>query len=451
MQTTETRAIIFDLDGVLIDSKTSHFDALNLALADIDPKYVITIPEQQAIYEGLTTRTKLDILTKTKGLPEDLHQKVWDLKQSYSFSFFANAPVDEELVSLFKLIKSFGIKIAVASNSIRKTLDATLTSLGLSGLVDLALSNEDVNNPKPSPEIYLKAMKYLGVTPTRCAIFEDSEVGIKAAIESTAHLFVVSNRSEVNADAILKAIKKIDGDRKPNILIPMAGLGSRFAEQGYVLPKPLIDVDGAPMIQRVVESLGIDGRYIFVVQREHYEAYSLKEELSRIAPGCEIVIIDGLTDGAARTTLLAKEFIDNDNPLIIANSDQIIEWSSDEFVKLTTDPEFSGAIALFKATHPKWSYAQIKDGSIARVAEKVVISDNASVGIYGWKHGHDYVRFANQMIAKNIRTNNEFYICPVYNEAIELGHRIHPYFIDKMHGVGTPEDLAEYLNDKDCS
>lgn len=447
----EASAIVFDLDGVLIDSKGSHFDALNLALADIDPKYIITVPEQAAVYEGLTTRTKLSILTKTKGLPEELHQKVWELKQNYSLSFFENAPLDSELVSLFKLIKSFGIKIGVASNSIRKTLDASLSSLGVAELVDLALSNEDVENPKPSPEIYIKAMAELGVSPSKCVIFEDSEIGVKAAIASSAHLFVVENRAGINFDSVTEAIKKLIFAKKPNVLIPMAGLGSRFAEQGYQLPKPLIDVNGATMIQRVVESLGIDGKYIFIVQKSHYEAYNLKEELSRIAPGSEIVIIDGLTDGAARTTLLAKDLIDNDTPLIIANSDQIVEWSPDNFVKLTTDPESSGAIALFKATHPKWSYAQIKDGYVSRVAEKVVISDNASVGIYGWKHGHDYVRFASQMIAKGIKTNNEFYICPVYNEAIEAGHRISPVFIDKMHGVGTPEDLLEYLNDKDRS
>jgi hypothetical protein len=114
---------------------------------------------------------------------------------------------------------------------------------------------------------------------------------------------------------------------------------------------------------------------------------------------------------------------------------------------MSSDDFASGAIALFNADDPKWSYAKIDNGRISGVAEKVVISNNASVGIYGWKLGSDYVRYAQQMIDRDIRTNNEFYICPVYNEAISDGHLILPFFVNEMHGVGTPEDLEEYLAD----
>jgi NDP-sugar pyrophosphorylase family protein len=229
---------------------------------------------------------------------------------------------------------------------------------------------------------------------------------------------------------------------KPNILVPMAGLGSRFADAGYSKPKPLIDVKGVPMVKAVVDSLDIDGRYIFIVQRKHSVVYHLLDVLDEIAPGCLIVEIDGPTDGAARTTLAAKDFIDNDQPLIIANSDQVVEWDSDVFTALIKS---NHAIALFTATESKWSYAEIEDGLISRVAEKEVISSNASVGIYGWSKGSDYVKYAEQMISKDIRTNNEFYICPVYNEAIQDGKKVIPYFVDKMYGIGTPEDLDEYL------
>ncbi len=222
----------------------------------------------------------------------------------------------------------------------------------------------------------------------------------------------------------------------------MAGLGSRFAEKGYDKPKPLIDVNGVPMIKAVVDSLGIDGNYIFIVQKQHSVIYHLLDVLDEIVPGCKIVEIDGLTDGAARTTLAAKELINNDDPLLIANSDQVVTWSGTAFTATLASMD---AVALFKANDSKWSYSQIEDGFITEIAEKKVISDNANVGIYGWSKGSDYVKYAEQMIAKNIKTNNEFYIAPVYNEAIADGHKVVPFFVEEMNGVGTPEDLEAYL------
>jgi dTDP-glucose pyrophosphorylase len=224
----------------------------------------------------------------------------------------------------------------------------------------------------------------------------------------------------------------------------MAGLGSRFVEKGYSLPKPLIKIFNKPMIQLVIDSLDIDGNYIFVVQKEHRVKYHLDDVLDEMAPGCSIVEIDGLTDGAARTTLFAKELINNDTPLVIANSDQVVVWHSFEFTKALTTSD--GVLALFKADDPKWSYSKINNALISQVAEKKVISNNANVGIYGWSKGSDYVKYAEQMIDKNIRTNNEFYVAPVYNEAIDDGKRFTPYFVEEMHGVGTPEDMNDYIS-----
>jgi dTDP-glucose pyrophosphorylase len=225
----------------------------------------------------------------------------------------------------------------------------------------------------------------------------------------------------------------------------MAGSGSRFFNAGYKDPKPLIDVDGKPMIQRVVENIGIPGKYIFIVQAEHYEKYSLELALTKLVPGCKIIQVDGVTDGAARTALLAKEYVDNSKPLIIANSDQLLDWDSSKFMSQLLETGCDGNMALFFANEDKWSYAKIQNNRIIGVAEKVVISNSASTGIYGWARGSDYVKYAEQMIDKNIRVNNEFYICPVYNEAIQDNKRILPIFVDTMHGLGTPEDLEIYL------
>jgi HAD superfamily hydrolase (TIGR01509 family) len=438
-------AFIFDLDGVLIDSKQIHFDALNLALSEIDSFYVISKEEQASIYEGLSTKAKLDILSYSKGLPKEFHNVIWEKKQIYSSEMFQVFNKDEDLISLLKLIKAFNIKIGVASNAIRDTVIGSLKSLGIYEFVDYALSNEDVSNPKPNPEIYKSMMSLLGSSPEKTIIFEDSEIGQAAAKASMAKLFPVTQRSDISLSYISKAIEFLTPNTFPNILIPMAGSGSRFLNAGYRDPKPLIDVDGKPMIQRVVENIGISGNYIFIVQAEHYKKYNLESALTKLIPGCKIIQVDGVTDGAARTALLAKEYINNHRPLIIANSDQLLDWDESGFMSQLLEAGADGNMALFLANEDKWSYAKIKNNKIIEVAEKVVISNNASTGIYGWTKGSDYVKYAEQMIEKNIRVNNEFYICPVYNEAIQDNKRILPIFVNAMYGLGTPEDLKSFV------
>ena len=296
-----------------------------------------------------------------------------------------------------------------------------------------------------------------GFGPKDTLIVEDSHIGRKGALDSGAALCAVRNPDDVTYEKIAKYAKKYDRKvTKPkwqggnmNVLIPMAGAGSRFQKAGYVFPKPLIEVNGKPMIQVVVENLNIDAKHIFIVQRSHYEKYNLKHLLNLIAPNCEIVIVDGLTEGAACTTLLAKKFIDNNEPLLIANSDQYVEWDSNEFMYSMTADEVDGGILTFKATHPKWSFAKLDEsGFVSEVAEKKVISDIATCGIYYWRNGSDYVKFTEQMISNNVRVNNEFYICPVFNESISSGQKIKTFHIDNMWGIGTPEDLNRFLGEK---
>ncbi len=235
-----------------------------------------------------------------------------------------------------------------------------------------------------------------------------------------------------------------------NIVIPMAGRGSRFAERGYAFPKPLIEIKKMPMIQVVVNNLKLRGkhRFIFICQRDHYDKYSLDILLNNIAPDCEIKVIDGVTEGAACTVLLAKEYFDNDEELIIANSDQYIDTDINEFVEKARTAKADGSIMTFPSFHPKWSYAKTdKTGHVVEVAEKKPISNNATVGVYYFKKGSDFVKSAEQMIMKDARVNNEFYVCPVYNEAIANGLKTIIYSIkpDQMYGLGTPEDLEAFL------
>lgn len=446
------KLIVFDLDGVLVDSKEIHFDALNDALRSLNSSYVITKEEQQNIYEGLPTKSKLILLNKNKGLPLDKFDDVWILKQEITSKMFSNISEDKELIKLFNIIKNSQINIAVASNSIKKTIVECLKSLGIFELVDLIVSNEDVTNPKPHPEMYWKSMCHFGVISNDVVIFEDSIVGRLAAKDSGAKVIEVENRSDLNEKKINDAIKFLESARSIwqddglNVLIPMAGHGSRFRDAGYTFPKPLIDVVGKPMIEAVVKSLGIKAKYTYIVQKDHYEKYNLYYLLNLITPNCNIVQVDGVTEGAAVTALLAKEFIDNNQPLVTANSDQILDWDSREFLYSLISKNADGGIATFRSTHPKWSYAKADEfGLVSEVAEKRPISDLATVGIYYWKHGHDFVKYTEQMINKNIRTNNEFYICPVFNEAIQDNKKIYAIDIKQMWGIGTPEDLNSYL------
>lgn len=448
------KLVIFDLDGVIIDSRDLHYHALNDALAEIDQSLVISRDEHLSTYDGLSTTKKLSMLIERKGLDPSLTDRVWKNKQAATFKHLRYVPYNPDIKKIIEKLKSDGWKVAVASNSIRETVKIALDVADIA--VDYFVSNEDVMRPKPYPEMYWQCMTKLGALPKNTIIVEDSHIGRQGALDSGAHLYPVKDAYSLSFDDFIKFIDIHQSntymtnipwrDKKLNVLIPMAGAGSRFAQMGYTFPKPLIEVHGKPMIQVVVENLNIEANYIFIVQKEHYEKYNLKYLLNLIAPDCKIIQVEGITEGAACTTLLAKEFIDNDDHLLIANSDQYIEWCSNEVMYAFGSDNIDAGILTFKATHPKWSYVSLdNNGFVNQVAEKKVISDNATVGVYYWNKGRDYVRYAEQMIAKNIRVNNEFYVCPVFNEAIEDSKKIKVKEISKMWGIGTPEDLDYFL------
>lgn len=239
-----------------------------------------------------------------------------------------------------------------------------------------------------------------------------------------------------------------------NIVIPMAGHGSRFTQAGFNLPKPLIPVLNKPMIQWVIENLTVNfpHHFVFMCQSIHLKQYPELELLLRSsARNCTIISIDDVTEGAACTVLLAEHIINNTAPLMIANCDQYVDTNVNEYLIHSANRVIDGMIMTMKSDHPKWSYAKIdKNGMVTEVAEKKVISEEATVGIYNFKHGADFVAAAKKMIAKNLRVNNEFYVAPVYNELIALGKNIGTYNIgsveEKMHGLGTPEDLNIFVN-----
>jgi len=446
------KLIVFDLDGVLVEAKNIHYEALNKALGS----YAISWNEHLSIYDGLKTFQKLEMLSKEKGLPVEDHKYIWEDKQKFTLEALSNLEINPNLLSTISRLSSEGYKIACCSNSIRKTVLTVLAKLGLIEFMDLILSNEDVINSKPHPEMYWQAISKMKCLPEETLIVEDSPYGLLAAARSKSYILRVKNPQEVTYNNISNKINEIQMGNKQNtpawrdetlnVLIPMAGAGSRFEQAGYTFPKPLIEVRKKPMIQVVVENLNIKANYIYVVQKSHREKYNLDALLSLITPGCKIVETEGMTEGAACTALLAKEYINTDAPLFFANSDQFVEWDSNEFLYKMNETDADGGIVTFEATHPKWSFAKIDEqGLVTEVAEKKPISNIATVGYYYWKQGSDFVKYAEQMIEKNIRVNNEFYVCPVFNEAIGDNKQIRTFNVSGMWGLGTPEDLNYYL------
>lgn len=237
-----------------------------------------------------------------------------------------------------------------------------------------------------------------------------------------------------------------------NIVIPMAGAGSRFAAAGYVDPKPLVPVHGIPMIRWVIENLRPEQehRFIFLCQQAHLESYDLATKLQRWAPGSEVIPLHGLTEGAACTVLCAKAWIDNDAELMIANSDQYIDIDINRYLSAMRARDLDAQIMTMKADDPKWSFIKIStDDLVTAVVEKVVISDEATTGIYNFKSGRDFVRAAEAMIREGLRVNGEFYVAPAYNELIRDGYRIGYFNVGRegagMYGLGTPADLDSFL------
>ncbi|MBX3118676.1 MAG: glycosyltransferase family 2 protein [Fimbriimonadaceae bacterium] len=222
-----------------------------------------------------------------------------------------------------------------------------------------------------------------------------------------------------------------------NIVIPMAGAGSRFVVAGYHTPKPFIPIKGKAMIEHVIENVAIPGAKFFLLCRMEHLSH-LNETRMMERHDVAFVPVVHPTEGAACTVLLAEKFIDSDEPLIIANSDQWVSYDKEAWQNRLQG--LDGAIMTFRANHPKWSYSLEEKGRVVRVAEKQVISDKATVGVYYYRHGADFVWGARQMISNDTRVNGEFYVCPVFNELVET-KLIKNFDVEAMYGLGTPEDL----------
>jgi len=238
-----------------------------------------------------------------------------------------------------------------------------------------------------------------------------------------------------------------------NIVIPMAGLGSRFSKQGYKTPKPLIQLNGKHMIEGVIENLtpNTPHRFIFICQKMHLDEYKIEEKIIEKAPGSIIIPIQEHTQGAACTVLIASDYIDNEDELMIANSDQWIDFDINHYLEDLSARNLDALIMTMRASDPKWSYVRLDDSNyVIEAVEKEVVSNEATVGIYNFRKGSDFCRAASKMITSNKLVNGEFYVAPVYNELVNEDYKIGIRNIGSenngMYGIGTPEDLKNFLD-----
>lgn len=440
-----TKLVIFDVDGVLVDSKYLHYKATELALKDFGWNYTY---EQDQAFGTIPTVEKLKLLENSgdyNGLNAEQRAAIWKLKGVYTnLEFEKYIKKNPHVKTIFKKLKAKDIKIALASNARYNYVNLVTKALGIRQYVDYVLSAEDIKH-KPFPTIYLSIMTFFDTSPFETIIVEDSETGKEAAWLSGATVYDVEDYTsldnnllwfvETHAPYRLPYIK-----RTLNVVIPMAGRGSRFPIETYKRPKPFIDVAGKPMIHRVVENLNMKANFIFIAQKEHIEKYGFT------LPGITIEI-DGVTEGAACTVLKAATYIDTNNPLLIVNSDNVIDWDSIKTMNEIMASQTSGSVFCFHepTKNPKWSFAREENGKVVEVAEKNPISEWATTGHYFWKKGSDFCKYAQQMIDKNIRVNNEFYVAPVYNECIQDGNAVGLTKIKEMYCLGTPEDLEKSL------
>ena len=207
------KAIVFDMDGVLIDARDWHYEALNKALDHFG--YAITRFEHLVTYDGLPTRRKLEMLTMERGLPKGLHTFLNELKQIYTLQAFYSKckPTFAHEYALSRL-KSDGYRLALASNSVRATVDVAMQQSRLGQYFELTVSNEDVSRAKPDPQIYTTTISRLGVTPQECLVLEDNAHGVQSAQAAGAHVMVVKNVQDVTYDSILGHVRRLQAEKK---------------------------------------------------------------------------------------------------------------------------------------------------------------------------------------------------------------------------------------------
>lgn len=443
---------LFDLDGVLVEFKELHMRAFIQAWNEYMPTYEINDQYHTLHLEAQSTRQKLETLSSKLEIDFDRLQ-ISNRKQAITNILLLNAPIYQRTRYALEWAKSKGIRMGCCSNSIASTVLRSLEKLVPLSYFEIILSNEDVTHPKPHPEIYQRAIELLNTSSDQILVFEDSAVGKESARRAGLRVIDIVDAMDLSPRFLefcyTTRRRPFLSTHRLNVVIPMAGLGSRIQKAGYTISKPFLPIFEKPMFEWVISNIVPDcirpyANIHLIIRKEQFNEFEAHNRNNY-----KLHIVDKLTEGAACTVLTVKEYINTDEPLIIANSDQYLEWDADNFYRCLTHPEYDGVISTFyqpNSSDLRWSYATVdSEGLVQRVAEKEFIGPLATTGIYGWKRGSDFVCHTEEMIEKNIRVNNEFYVCPVYNISIDHGRHIRTYNCGRMWGLGVPEDYEYFL------
>jgi HAD superfamily hydrolase (TIGR01509 family) len=444
--------ILFDLDGVLVEFKELHKRAFIQAWNECMPSHPINDKYHTDNLEAQSTKQKLETLAQDMGITFDRKQ-ISDRKQEITTYMLESAHVYQRTRNALEWAKTRGIRMGCCSNSISSTVRKSLEKLVPLSYFELILSNEDIDQPKPHPAIYNRAIEIFNVPSDQIIVFEDSKVGKESARHANLQVIDIVDAMDISPRFLEICYNTRNRPYlttlRLNVVIPMAGLGSRFQKAGYTISKPFLPVFDKPMFEWVIsnilpESIRPYANVHLIIRKEQLAEFQLHN-----TNNYNLHTVDQLTEGAACTVLTVKEHINTDEPLIIANSDQYLDWDIENFYRCLTHPDYDGVISTFyqpDETDLRWSYATVdSEGLVQRVAEKQFIGPLATTGIYGWKRGSDFVSHAEEMIRRNIRVNNEFYVCPVYNITIEHGGTIRTYNCERMWGLGVPDDYEHFL------
>jgi HAD superfamily hydrolase (TIGR01509 family) len=448
------KVVVFDLDGVLVESKELHYRAFNAAVTEaVGSGYALSEAEHTLVYDGLSTRQKLRLMQTHKQLPAASVETIFHRKQELTSQMIQNQiRPDPQIINTLQQLKQMGYPIAVASNCIRQSVREFLTALELWNHVDALFSNEDVAEPKPDPAIYSKVADSFGVNTTDLFVVEDSPKGFEAVVRSGAHLHQVKSPADVRFPSLMAAMNM--SDCQVQIVVPLARPGATYWLDGpnelpTDLPLQLLDMDGQVLLKRMCDNIRPPNtrcRWIFLVPRsdQQHRWHSL---LPNITGYEDTVVIPVVKEqlGAMNTVLLAESHLSHDVPLMVFDGSHIVEWytTTPPEVLLDALKEVDALVTIHEDSDPRWSYVETSGQRVLVVREKKPISCRACTGLYIWKRPKDFIQAARRLQQKQTYCRGQYYISQVMQECLEtVGFHLRSYMVKRSWSLRTMDEVS---------